>query len=437
MEKAISIRCEGAQSIDIDDLIPFQDDIKSMTPSVLKKLENVILEQGFSEPIAVWANSPDGKHFILNGHQRHTALQSLRSRGFFVPPIPVAMVQAVDENEARRKVITLASQYGDFSANHLSEFIAKANLDLDWIKDNSRLAAGDFKWPKIESESDPLEDELPEESAKPFVKQGDLFILDRHRLLCGDSTQNEDLDFLLKSDRPEMLFTDPPYGVSFVGVKGSMFVGGKKSGIDSNQQIQGDDLRGEELSNLFKDSISIGSQYLIDEAAAYIFFAINRSEETLKGLKDCGLEIRNWLIWDKGNVGFHAMGAQYKPNYESFLYCHKKNKSPLWNGDANQQTIWRHSVERLGLHPTMKPVSLIEQAINNHNPEIVLDLFGGSGSTLIACEKTDRSCRMMELDPIYCGVILDRWEKMTGKEAVRDDGIPWSEVKRMGQDSEA
>ena len=249
--------------------------------------------------------------------------------------------------------------------------------------------------------------------------------------MCGDSTSIDAVEKLMDGAKADMVLTDPPYGVSFVGVKGSMYSGGKKSGKNSAEMIKADDLRGEDLSQLFLESITCATVSAKDGAALYIFFAINRSAETLSGLSNIGVEIRNWLIWDKGNVGFHAMGAQYKPNYEAFLYCHKTGKSPAWYGGQKEQTVWRFPVEREGLHPTMKPVALLSQAISNSSKagDEILDLFGGSGSTLIACEKTGRDCRMMELDPKYCDVIIARWQDFTGQQAALEgDGRTFSEV---------
>ena len=242
----------------------------------------------------------------------------------------------------------------------------------------------------------------------------------RHRLLCGDSTSEADVARLMDEAKADMMFTDPPYGVSFVGIKGTMYVNGKKQGTDSSEIIKADELRGSELTDLFKHAIKNACSKLKDNAAVYVFFAINRSAETLAAMETSGLTIRNWLVWDKGNVGFHAMGAQYKPNFESFIYCHKKNHSPNWFGNQKQQTIWRHSVERLGIHPTIKPQSLIVNAIENSSKrnDTILDLFGGSGSTLIASETTNRQSLLMELDPKYCDVIVARWEALTNEKAV-------------------
>jgi DNA modification methylase len=273
---------------------------------------------------------------------------------------------------------------------------------------------------------------VPEPPVDPVSVLGDVWILGNHRLMCGDSTSINAVETLMDGKKADMVLTDPPYGVSFVGVRGTMYSGGKKVGKNSAEMIRGDDLRSNDLAQLFLDSISNACAVSKDGAAMYVFFAINRSAEILSGLSGVGLEIRNWLIWDKGNVGFHAMNAQYKPNYEAFLYCHKAGKSPAWYGGQKEQTIWRHPVEREGLHPTMKPVSLLQRALQNNSKQgnEILDLFGGSGSTLIACEKTSRESRLMELDPKYCDVIVKRWQAFTGKQAIHEaSGKTFDEMK--------
>ena len=263
-------------------------------------------------------------------------------------------------------------------------------------------------------------DEVPDVPDDPVTKEGDVWLLGKHRLMCGDSTSFDAVDKLMDGVNADMVFTDPPYGVSYVGLRGTMYSNGIKAGKNSEEMIKADDLRGEDLTALFLDSMTNATTATKEGAAFYIFFAINRSDETISGIDNAGLDIRNWLIWDKGNVGFHAMNAQYKPNYEAFLYCHKKTFSPSWYGALNEQTLWRHPVEREGLHPTMKPVTLISHALKNSSKsgDVVLDVFGGSGSTLIACDMEGRESRLMELDPKYCDVIVKRWQDFTGKQAI-------------------
>lgn len=417
MEKAISIRCTGAAAIDIEDLSPFQDDIKTMTPSTLKKLENVIISQGFSEPIAVWPN--DGRNWILNGHQRHTALQSLRSKGWFVPPVPVALVDAADEDEARKKVLTLASQFGDFNQDHLLEFVAKARLDTDWIRNNARLAAGDFKWPTLKT--DDGGDDVPSTPAIVCVRRGEVYHLGAHRLMCGDATSFQEMQTLMKGDIADMLFTDPPYGIAY-----------KSNAWDSEKSEVLAQRTDREIENDHSTEVGINALYNADKFIAenahmFVWCRWSCFQPFVDALKEIA-NIKSVIVWDKGGPGLGDLECSYGDS-EWAIHA-MRGRRPL---AERQNCVWQ--VNRMkGLqmvHPTQKPVDLCTRAILNatRNDEIVLDLFGGSGSTLISCEQNQRSARVMELDPLYCGVILDRWQEFSGKIAHRDDGETWDSIK--------
>ena len=324
----------------------------------------------------------------------------------------------------------------DLSEDKQREFLIKDNTsggEWDWDMianewDADELEAWGLDLPvfDIKDEGTAEEDnyDVPD-TIETNIVLGDLFEIGEHRLLCGDSTDSDSVAKLMNGEKADMVFTDPPYGVSFVGIKGTMYQGGKKKGKDSYEAIKNDDLKGDDLSDLFKESLTNAILFTIQNCAFYIFFAINKSKETIEGINQLDLEIRNWLIWDKGNVGFHAMGAQYKPNYESFLYCFKNGNSPKWIGNQQQQTIWRHSIERLGLHPTMKPIPLIQQAIQNHETHLILDLFLGSGSTMVASHQLKRKCYGMELDPKYCQVIIDRMKKLDSTLVIKKNGQPY------------
>ena len=413
-------------------LIPYARNSRTHSDAQVAKIAASIREFGFLNPIIV-----DGQKGIIAGHGRVMAAQKLG-----LETLPV--IEAGHLTDAQRRAYIIAD-------NRLA-------LDAGWDNDMLKvelqdLGAADFDLSltgfNLDEIADLLaeptegltdEDAVPDAPAVPVTVEGDVWMLGKHRLMCGDSTSIDAVGKLMAGAKADMVLTDPPYGVSFVGVKGSMYSGGKKAGKNSAEMIKADDLRGEDLSHLFLESISCATVSAKDGAAFYIFFAINRSEETLSGLSGIGIEIRNWLIWDKGNVGFHAMGAQYKPNYEAFLYCHKSGKSPSWYGGQKEQTVWRFPVEREGLHPTMKPVSLLSQAINNSSKagDEILDLFGGSGSTLIACEKTARDCRMMELDPKYCDVIIKRWQDFTGQQATHEaSGQTYEELSNVTQATQA
>lgn len=397
MAKELSIRCSGADSVSIHELRPFQDDIKTMTPSVLKKLENVLIQHGFSEPISVWGNSPDGQKWILNGHQRLTALQSLESKGWFIPPIPVAYVDAEDEFEARKKVLTLASQYGDFQQDHMAEFIAKAHLDLNWVKDNTRLAAGDFKWPVMVTPQD--EDEVPPPPAVPTARLGDIYQLGRHRLMCGDSMSIDDVEKLMDGNHADMVYTDPPYGINEETDRAFAAKSRKAKG-NTFQKIIGDDS--------------------IDTALSAYAIADNKSDIVCywggNYFAHKLVPSSCWVVWDKR---VEEKDRDLNSDCELAYVKHPVKKSVrifrhLWKGMIKAS---EHGEGRV--HPTQKPVALAEWCFNElaPNSKTILDLFSGSGSTLIACEKTKRQCFMMELEPVYIDVIIQRWEALTGLKA--------------------
>ena len=409
----------------VDALVPYARNSRTHSDAQIDKIAASIREFGFLNPVIT-----DGDNGIVAGHGRIMAAQKLG-----MDEVPV--VEAAHLTESQKRAYVIADNRLALDAGWDDEMLRVEFAELEEAGFDLELTGFDAE--EIDAlQPDPEpgegltdEDAVPDEPEQPVTVEGDVWVMGRHRLMCGDSTSIDAVERLMDGRKADMVLTDPPYGVSFVGVKGSMYSSGKKAGKNSAEMIKADDLRGDDLAQLFLDSISCASAFSKDGAAMYIFFAINRSAETLAGLSGVGLEVRNWLIWDKGNVGFHAMGAQYKPNYEAFLYCHKIGKSPAWYGGQKEQTIWRHPVEREGLHPTMKPVSLLQRALQNNSKQgdEVLDLFGGSGSTLIACEKTARDCRMMELDPKYCDVIIKRWQDFTGQKAVHEEtGKTFDEV---------
>jgi len=409
----------------VADLIPYARNSRTHSDAQVAQIAASIREWGWTMPVLI-----DEAGNLIAGHGRIMAAQKLGI-------VDVPCMTATGWSEAKRRAYVIADNKLALNAGWDDEMLRVEFGELRDLEFDLSLTGFDEAeigalFPEEPTAGLTDEDAVPEVPDQPVTVEGDVWLLGRHRLMCGDSTSIDAVDKLMDGRKADMVLTDPPYGVSFVGVKGSMYSAGKKAGKNSAEMIKADDLRGDDLAQLFLDSISCASAFSKDGAAMYIFFAINRSAETLAGLSGVGLEVRNWLIWDKGNVGFHAMGAQYKPNYEAFLYCHKTGKSPTWYGGQKEQTIWRHPVEREGLHPTMKPVSLLQRALQNNSKQgdEVIDLFGGSGSTLIACEKTARDCRMMELDPKYCDVIIKRWQDFTGEQATLEaTGQTYDELK--------
>ncbi len=242
------------------------------------------------------------------------------------------------------------------------------------------------------------------------VTLGELWSLGNHRLLCGDSTDEQSVSYLMGGELADLIFTDPPYGVNYDG-------GHAWTNYERREKLENDN-----KTNMYDAPIKHSFKFSKDNAALYLWFAATLATEVVKGLSEAGWVQRNWIIWNKNMAQFGAISAQYKAKHEPCIYAYKKGQKVNWVGPTNEVSVW--DVKRNAknsFHPTQKPVELALRAIGNHAVDKVMDLFGGSGSTLIACESLNKSCYMMELDPKYCDVIIDRWERATGKTAERID----------------
>ena len=246
---------------------------------------------------------------------------------------------------------------------------------------------------------DPIgEDVEPTEPPKePVSQRGEVFELGPHRLMCGDSTSNDDVAALMGGEKAHMVFTDPPYGVDYDG------------GTTKREKLEGDS-----GSELYDPCCMMAHRFSDEKSALYLWHA------AIKGLQAsaasaasaAGYVIRTGIIWNKNQAQFGALSAQYKQKHEPMFYCHKKGKSPRWFGPTNETTVWdvaRSSKNEF--HPTQKPTELAERAMTNSTEQgnLVLDLFLGSGATLIAAARQGRKCYGMEISPAYCDVIRKRW----------------------------
>lgn len=311
----------------------------------------------------------------------------------------------------------------DWSEDKQKEFIIKDNVsggDWDWDTLANEWSAEDLdKWgletPDGWGEPDEIEeDEAPEVSDEPPVsKLGEVYQLGRHRVMCGDSTDFDQVDTLLQGNRAEMCFTDPPYGVNYEG-------GHFHSG-DVNIKRKREKLAQDDSTQIYSDVVPVIAKYT--DGPVYTFYADTKPTDLYIAVEAVG-EIHALLIWHKTNATYAAMNAQYKQRHEPFLYWKPKGSTLRWCGATTEATIWELTKDgRNDMHPTQKPVHLAAKAIQNHDAKTVLDLFLGSGSTLIACEQTDRTCYGMELDPKYVDVIRKRYHKfVTGDEEGWQDG---------------
>jgi len=264
------------------------------------------------------------------------------------------------------------------------------------------------------------EDTLPEPQEAVVTQPGDLWTLGRHRLLCGDCREPAAWERLLGGERVQMMFTDPPYGVNYSG--GVQF-DGKGGAVTDNR----DKLRGDDSTAIYAEFLPVAVRFV--DGPCYMWFAGSRGFDVYKAVNDAGCEIHALLIWHKVNATYAAMNAQYKQRHEPCLYFKPKGSTLRWCGPSDECTLWEMPRDASNdLHPTQKPVALAARAIGNHKVETVVDVFAGSGSTLMACEHLGRRAFLCEIEPAYCDVILRRYIAKHGGDPVKHDGKTWSEL---------
>jgi DNA modification methylase len=397
----------GATKIEwmsVETLIPYAKNARTHSDEQVAQIAGSIKEFGFNNPVLV-----DKDNSVIAGHGRIMAARKLG-----MDKVPV--VQLGHMTEAQRKAYVLADNRIALNSGWDTGMLS---LELQDLKDDIDLSLLGFDPDELDALLNPIEetegltdeDAVPDVPDEPKTKLGDIYILGNHRLMCGDSTSIDAVEKLLEGQKADLLFTDPPYGVSYEG-------GHNKK---KRQGIIADTLQGEDLTDLFYESLSTAITWLKDGAALYVWYASGKSIETYASLAKLPLKLRAVIQWYKVKSGLGAFMSQYIPNCEPCMYLHKEGCSPSWYGPTNEKTVWELKKEATNkFHPTQKPVELPERAITNSTKQgdSVLDLFGGSGSTLIAAEKIGRCARIMELDPKYCDVIVQRWEEFTGKKAV-------------------
>jgi DNA modification methylase len=242
------------------------------------------------------------------------------------------------------------------------------------------------------------------DDAPTRAKLGDVWKLGNHRLMCGDSTDELSVAKLMNNIKADMVFTDPPYGVNYDGGHAT--------------EKRRDKLINDNSVDMYDEPVKNAYKFSNDNAAIYLWSSDKFISDALQGMNNAGYSLRNLIIWNKNVAQFGAIGAQYKSKHEPCIYAFKKGKAVNWTGPNNEVTVWDISRDHKNEHhPTQKPIDLAIRAMNNHAVKTVLDLFGGSGSTLIAAEKTNRNAFIMELDTKYVDVILQRWENLTGNIA--------------------
>jgi len=381
--------------------------------AAISKVAGSIKEFGWRQPIVV-----DTEGVIIAGHTRLLAAQHLRLQEV---PVHVATDLSPQQIKAYRladnRVAQEAEWDNDLLKLELSELEEEGfSLDLTGFSEDELEAL------LAEGTEDGLtdEDETPEVEEEAITLEGDLWILGKHRLRCGDSTNPQHVERLMDGKKADMVFTDPPYGVNYEG-------GHFHSG-DVNIKRKREKLANDADDQIYANVIPLIASFC--DGPCYTWFAGTKPLKLYQAVEAVG-QIHALIIWHKINAKYASMNAQYKQRHEPCLYWKPKSSTLRWCGASTEATLWEMKRDATNnFHPTQKPVELAERAINNHKVATVLDLFGGSGSTLIACEKTSRHCIMMELDPAYCDVIIKRWQQFTGKEAILESsGKTFAEVE--------
>jgi DNA modification methylase len=421
-ERSTKLRVEH---VPVSQLRPWPENPRIMPQAEMHKLVRSIETFGLVEPLVVRRSD----HLVIGGHQRLDAAKALG-----LTKVPVVFVD-VTEEKAKALNLALNRIQGEWDLPKLGELLD----ELRELPDFDVTLTG-FDGREIDDLLAELERQQPlpafeesfdaeqamaeaERSAGPTrVQPGNLWEMGKHRLLCGDATDPASWERLMAGQVAQAVITDPPYGINYVGGRAAQqerISRRRRGGQAAPSDAYWDDLTDDEYRALLISSLGLAHQHSDDKAPLYLWFASSHLRDVLDCMGGTGWEERNLLVWVKNN-GAGALFAQYKHWYEPCFYAFKKGKAPRWHGPTNERTVWEHDKPVVNdLHPTMKPVALIERAIINSTckKQLVVDSFLGSGTAVIAAQRTGRICYGMERDARYCDVILARWEALTGQEA--------------------
>ena len=378
---------------------------KNLTPDdeEYKKIKKSIIEFGYVAPLIVNKDMT-----VIGGHQR---LKVLKELGY--TEIECNMVD-LDKNKEKALNIALNKITGEWDDDKLEELLSElkdTDIDLDITGFSFDEVDNILKDVTGSKEDDFDLEETLRKIEEPVTKVGDIWVLGKHRLMCGDSTSKQDMEKLMNNNKSDMVFTDPPYLMNF---DGNVHEDGSKSFNAIHGKIKNDNMTREQGDEFILKLFENIKEY--NKGAYYVCFYRLGLDYIFRALDKLNNRYKALIIWNKGN---HTLSnSDYMSKYEPIVYGWFT--SHLFYGNRSNFDIW--DIERTkknDLHPTMKPVDLIVEAIKNSSKveDIILDLFGGSGTTLIASEQTQRVCYIMELEPKYCDVIIKRWENLTGEKA--------------------
>jgi len=389
--------------VEISNIKPYENNPRKLSEQAIQKVAMSLKEYGFRQPIVV-----DKNMVIVAGHTRYRASKKLGLK-----QVPISVIDNLSEEQIN------AYRIADNRTAEESEW------DSELLKmEIKELEAKDFKLDLLGFNDEQLnnilfeekqgltdEDEVPETPEEPISKLGHIWKLGKHKLICGDSTILNNYEKLFNENKADLLITDPPYNVDYEGKN------------QDKLTIQNDSKNDDDFLQFLTDAFNNCAIHLKLGCSFYIFHSDWYGLEFRQSIKNSDLELKQNLIWAKNSM---VMGRQdYQWQHEPCLYGWKRGASHSWYSDRKQTTIIKYDrPSKSKLHPTMKPVGLVEYLIKNSSKQedIILDPFLGSGTTIIACEKQSRICYGFELEPKYCDVIIKRWENFTGKKAKLENG---------------
>lgn len=392
-------RIKELRRVKAAELLPNPKNWRTHPKSQQDALKGILAEVGFADALLA-RELDDGSLMLIDGH--------LRAETTGEQEVPVLILD-VDEKESDKLLATFDPLAGMAECDSAALDALLRNVDtgneaLQQMLTDLAESSGLY----LDNDKEIVEDEVPEVQAEAITKTGDLWLLGEHRLLCGDSTKEEDVKRLMNGAKAQMLFTDPPYGVNY---EGGHFHSGNVNIKRKRENLENDD-----STDIYFSFLSIALSFV--DGPCYMWFADSKARDVYNAVYDCKCEVHALIIWHKTNATYAAMNAQYKQRHEPCLYFKPKGSNLRWCGNTTEATVWNHDRDGINeFHPTQKPIGLASKAIKNHEAATVLDMFAGSGSTLIAAEQLGRKCYGMEISPQYCDVIVKRWETLTGKKA--------------------
>lgn len=402
----------------LDSFNELQEDFKKSDPDKLSKLQMLIITRGFKYSFKVWKDN-EGKLWIIDAHQRRKALLALRNYGFEIPDIPYEEIQASNKKEAVEEIAAYNSEFAQKNPDTLlfnkynitSDDLGKFNLGYEVKKTDFSIGGDKLFSPEseiTEIQEDGADFTSIDGNVDVFSQPGDIYLLGNNRLMCGDCRSTKDVQALMNGRLADMILTDPPYNVNYEG------------GNDDKMTIQNDSMENDLFFRFLKSVFDVMYKVVKPGGSYYVFHADSEGENFRRAIREAGFKIAQCCIWVKDNF---VMGRQdYQWKHEPCLYGWKKGAAHYWNSDRKQTTIWNFDKPKANrIHPTMKPIALMAYPITNStkNGELIVDFFSGSGSTIMACQQTDRIGYGMEIDPKYVTATVRRFMGMFPQQEIQ------------------